>query len=185
MSKFMKTLKNQNILVCVVVAGLVCAVCCYFNKNREYMTHQEEEEQQEGYQNCGIPPPMAPQCGPDPKGPPAPTCPTQVRGQCGSSPALQELEQASCFPQSQLSPEELLPKSNCNTWSENSGQLSDRNFLQAGWATGISAVGQTKRNANLQLRSEVPNPQVTVSPWLQSTISPDLMRKPLEMGGCS
>ena len=149
------------------------------------MSMEDDAEEHEGYQNCGIPPPMAPQCGPDPKGPPAPTCPTQVRGQCGSSPALQELEQASCFPQSQLSPEELLPKSNCNTWSENSGQLSDRNFLQAGWATGISAVGQTKRNANLQLRSEVPNPQVNVSPWLQSTISPDLMRKPLEMGGCS
>ena len=28
-----------------------------------------------------------------------------------------------------------------------------------------------------------PNPQVKVSPWLQSTIEPDTNRKPMEIGG--
>ena len=38
------------------------------------------------------------------------------------------------------------------------------------------------RNANLQLRSEPPNPQLKVSPWSQSTIEPDVNRRPLELG---
>ena len=44
---------------------------------------------------------------------------------------------------------------------------------------------QTLRNANMQLRSEPPNPQVKVSPWLQTTIEPDVNRKPMEIGGCA
>ena len=44
-------------------------------------------------------------------------------------------------------------------------------------------TGQSLRNANRQLRSEPANPQVKVSPWLQSTIEPDTDRKPLEIGG--
>lgn len=44
----------------------------------------------------------------------------------------------------------------------------------------IPTQSQTLRNANLQLRSEPPNPQDTVCPWMQSTIQPDLHRKPLE-----
>lgn len=177
MSNFVKLIKkNSNIIAAV---ALVILLCWYCYKNRSENMTMEEEEHEE-YENAEVHSSMGPHSEHDDYAENA-----SAGKQCGSSPALQELEQASCFPQSQLSPEELLPKSSCNTWSENSGQLSDRNFLQAGWATGISAVGQTKRNSNLQLRSEVPNPQVTVSPWLQSTISPDLMRKPLEMGGCS
>jgi hypothetical protein len=49
---------------------------------------------------------------------------------------------------------------------------------------GVNTVGQTLRNANRQLRSEPPNPQVKVSPFLQTTIGPDTNRKPLEIGGC-
>ena len=43
--------------------------------------------------------------------------------------------------------------------------------------------GESLRNANRQLRSEPANPQVKVSPWIQSTIEPDTNRKPLEIGG--
>ena len=38
------------------------------------------------------------------------------------------------------------------------------------------------RNANLQVRSEPPNPTTKVSPWLETTIEPDTMRLPLEIG---
>jgi len=48
--------------------------------------------------------------------------------------------------------------------------------------TGVNTVGQSLQNANRQLRSEPPNPQVKVSPWLQSTIEPDTDRKSLEIG---
>ena len=48
--------------------------------------------------------------------------------------------------------------------------------------TGVNTVGQSLKNANRQLRSDPPNPQVKVSPWLQSTIEPDTDRKSLSLG---
>jgi hypothetical protein len=36
---------------------------------------------------------------------------------------------------------------------------------------------QTLRNSSLDIRSEHANPQVSVSPWMQSTISPDLQKR--------
>jgi hypothetical protein len=92
----------------------------------------------------------------------------------------------SCAGKDQLKPEELLPLDEDTEWSKaNPVQqtLQDKNFLTAGHNVGINTVGQTLRNANLQLRSEPPNPQTIVSPWLQSTIEPDVMRQPLEIGG--
>ena len=96
---------------------------------------------------------------------------------------------SSSFPKEQLSAEELLPQDNSSLWAQvnpsGEGSLKDRNFLQSGYHIGINTVGQTLRNANLQLRSEPPCPQVKVSPWLQATIEPDLGRKPFEIGGCA
>lgn len=93
------------------------------------------------------------------------------------------------YPKQQLTSQELLPQDNSSQWAQvyptGEGSLKDRNFLQAGYHIGINTVGQTLRNANLQLRSEPPCPQVKVSPWIQSTIEPDLGRKPFEIGGCA
>ena len=59
-------------------------------------------------------------------------------------------------------------------------------MLDAGFHVGVNTIGQSLRNANQQLRSEPPNPQVQVSPWQMSSIGPDLLRRPLEDGaGCS
>lgn len=55
-----------------------------------------------------------------------------------------------------------------------------QNFLTATQARGIDTQGSSLRNANLQLRSEPPNPRRSVGPWMSSTIDPDLMRRPLE-----
>jgi hypothetical protein len=93
------------------------------------------------------------------------------------------------FPKEQLTAQDLLPQDNSSLWAQvnpaGEGSLKDRSFLQAGYNIGINTVGQTLRNANLQLRSEPPCPQVKISPWLQSTISPDVSRKPFEIGGCA
>ena len=62
------------------------------------------------------------------------------------------------------------------------GILEDINSLKAGYHIGVDTVGQTLRNANRQVRSEPPNPQVNVSPWMNTTIAYDNMRKPLEIG---
>lgn len=102
---------------------------------------------------------------------------------------VKELRNASCFPKEMLSPEELKPQDEATQWAQvnpsGSGSLKGRNFLQAGHNIGINTVGQTLRNANLQLRSEPANPQLKVSPWLQTTIDPDVNRKPFEIGGCA
>ena len=106
-----------------------------------------------------------------------------------TEPGVQNMRSQNCFPKEQLTPAELLPQDNSSAWAQvnptGSGTLKDRNFLQSGHHIGINTVGQTLRNANLQLRSEPPNPQVKVSPWIQSTIDPDTNRKPMEIGGCA
>jgi len=93
------------------------------------------------------------------------------------------------FPKEQLSAQDLLPQDESSLWAQvnpsGEGSLKDRSFLQAGYNIGINTVGQTLRNANLQLRSEPPCPQIKVSPWLQSTIQADVSRKPFEIGGCA
>lgn len=92
---------------------------------------------------------------------------------------------ANCYPKNQLAPQELLPGDPNTQWAQvnpqSSGDIAGKNFLNAGSLIGVNTVGQSLRNASWDLRSEVPNPQVQVSPWLQSTISPDLARRPLEI----
>lgn len=90
-----------------------------------------------------------------------------------------------CFPKDQLAPQDLLPTDTNSTWAQvnpaGQGNIGDNNLLTAGHHVGINTVGQTLRNANLQLRSEPPNPQMKVSPWMQSTIEPDSNRRPMEI----
>ena len=92
---------------------------------------------------------------------------------------------AGCYPRDQLTPSELLPKDQNSVWAEQNpmgpGSLKGKNFLSAGALIGVNTVGQSLRNANLQLRSEPPNPQVPVSIFNQSTIAPDTNRRPLEI----
>jgi len=90
-----------------------------------------------------------------------------------------------CYPRDQLTPGELLPKDQNSVWSQQnpmgSGSLKGKNFLSAGALIGINTVGQSMRNANYQIRSEPPNPQVAVSVFNQSTIEPDTARRSLEI----
>jgi len=83
-------------------------------------------------------------------------------------------------------PSELLPKDQNSQWAQlnpsGKGELANVNLLRAGYHIGIDTIGQSLRNANLQIRSEPPNPQLYVGPWNQTTIEPDFMRPPLEIG---
>jgi len=85
-----------------------------------------------------------------------------------------------------MSPADLLPKDTNSQWAQlnpaGQGDLANINLLKAGYHIGIDTVGQTLRNANLQIRSEPANPQVNVGPWNLSTIEPDFLRPPLELG---
>ena len=63
----------------------------------------------------------------------------------------------------------------------NTNTLANQVFLSAQGQVGTDTVGSV-RNANLDLRSAPPNPVLAVGPWNNSTIYPDLLRRPLE--GC-
>jgi hypothetical protein len=97
---------------------------------------------------------------------------------------------SACYPQKDVKAEELLPSGGEGSAIQEfniskpvgEGILQGVNLLDAGYHVGINTVGQSLRNANRQLRSEPPNPQVSVSPWHTSTINPDLPRRPLEVG---
>ena len=78
-----------------------------------------------------------------------------------------------CYPQPTLKAEDLLPKEDGQAIQDfnvakpvGEGILKGVNLLDAGYHVGVNTVGQSLRNADQQLRSEPPNPQVSVSPWL-------------------
>jgi len=91
----------------------------------------------------------------------------------------------SCAQQPMQDPASLLPKDANSEWARlnphGAGKLENINLLKSGYHIGIDTVGSSLRNANLQVRSEPPNPQVNVGPWQHSSIEPDLMRRPLEI----
>ena len=76
--------------------------------------------------------------------------------------------------QESQNPQDLLPRDNNSEWARlnpvGQGDFNDVNLLKAGHHIGIDTVGQSLRNANLQLRSDPPVPQVNVGPWNNTTI---------------
>lgn len=95
----------------------------------------------------------------------------------------------SCSREQVVDPAELLPKDENSEWAKlnpmGGGDLENVNLLKSGYHIGINTVSSSLRNANLQLRSEPPNPQMPVGPWNNTTITPDINRRPLEIGSGS
>jgi len=90
-----------------------------------------------------------------------------------------------CTGQAMNTPSDLLPKDGNSDWAlkpQGSGDFLGVNFLNAGYLIGVDTIGSSLRNSNLQVRSEPPNPQIVVSPWMNTTIEPDPFRQPLEIG---
>jgi hypothetical protein len=85
-------------------------------------------------------------------------------------------------------PNDLMPSDANSQWSAlnpvnmNQGNILAGDMLQAGYHIGLDTIGQTLKNANLQLRSDPIIPKVDVGPWNQSTYEPDYGRVPLEIG---
>ena len=83
-------------------------------------------------------------------------------------------------------PRDLLPIDQNSQWSSHnpmdhsSPELPD--MLQAGYHIGLDSIGQTHKNANLQLRSDPIIPKANIGPWNNSTYEPDMLRQPLEIG---
>lgn len=106
---------------------------------------------------------------------PAPAAPAQA---AGAGYALQPV----------ANPSELLPADGNSQWAElnpsamKGGDVMMPDLLQAGYHIGLDTIGQSLRNANLQLRSDPIIAKADVGPWNQSTIEADMARVPLELG---
>ena len=93
-------------------------------------------------------------------------------------------------PGASASPNDLLPHDQNSEWAAlnpinmSQGNIIAGDMLQAGYHIGLDTIGQTMKNANLQLRSDPIIPKQNVGPWNQSTYEPDYARVPLEVG-CS
>ena len=85
-------------------------------------------------------------------------------------------------------PSDLLPASNSgdNGWDVlNSVGItagSNPDLLEAGHHMGIDTVGQSLRNANLQVRSDPQIPVSDTGPWNQTTIEPTNTQVPFNLG---
>ncbi len=83
-------------------------------------------------------------------------------------------------------PNDLLPaETEADEWSKvnpkGNGSLELKNFTEAAFHIGVDTQANSLRNANLQLRSEPPNPMKAVSIFNNSTIGPDPFRRPMEI----
>ena len=85
-------------------------------------------------------------------------------------------------------PKDLLPNDENSQWAAlnpntaNKGDMGMPDLLKAGQHIGLDTVGQSLRNANLQLRSDPVIAKSDIGPWNQSTIEGDFARVPLELG---
>jgi len=93
----------------------------------------------------------------------------------------------STYTDSTLTANELLPKGSLGaSWAavnpSSMGDLKGQNFLDAGYHTNtaIAGVSQTNRNASWDVRSEPPNPQSKVGPFLNTTIETNPFKRGLD-----
>jgi len=165
LSDLEKTLRANHILVILGAIVLVYAVYTYSDQ-KFVVPHEALQGEANGRPNT-------PMVGGN-QAPPV----DAMTGQGGAPAGAANLPVAN--------PSDLLPRDTNNQWGSlnpsGSGDLLGQNLLSATFLTGIDTIGNTMKNANLQLRSEPPNPQLNVGPWNQSTFAPDLMRTPLELG---
>ena len=87
---------------------------------------------------------------------------------------------------SSVKPTELLPNNEASSFTNQNpvvnNDLNGINLLNQPQKS-INTVGSSLRNANLQIRSEPPNPRMNTNcPWNISTIDTDEYRRPLEIG---
>lgn len=108
-----------------------------------------------------------------------------VQGMQGRTPASQQTYSESVLSSSELLPKGELGASFAAVNPVGSEDMKGQNFLQAGYHSNINVVGiaQTNRNPTYDIRSELPNPQSKVGPFLNTTIDPDPFRTARSLEG--
>ena len=181
MSSSLKKLWNDygvgGVLIAIIVLYGLYMLSNNLMSKGSYGSEMMTQDRNKAYNNSSSP------SGPQP----AQESGNEVYSSVGGSSANGMGLPPSCSPNgSSQNPADLLPKDTNSQWAQlnpaGKGDLANINLLKAGYHIGIDTVGQTLRNANLQIRSEPPNPQVNVGPWNLSTIEPDFMRPPLQLG---
>jgi hypothetical protein len=165
-----------GVLIAIVVLYGLYILYNYLIKKGSFGGEHMSQNRNKAYNNSS---PSGPQ--------PAQESGNEVFSSVGASSGLGMNLPSSCSPNSSnQNPADLLPKDTNSQWAQlnpsGKGDLANINLLKAGYHIGIDTVGQSLRNANLQIRSEPPNPQLPTGPWQQSTITPDTMRPSLELG---
>ncbi len=189
---------TQFLVIIGVVIILLLLIKTYYNDSKPTATptesfydydasapiasEEEEEPEPEGFEN----PVPQQQSGPQASEQLGMNEVHRPLNETGDVSNLGQFLPSECYPKDVLSSVDLLPGSANSTWAQvvpaGQGALTDQNFLTSGHHIGMNTVGNSLRNSSHDLRSEIPNPQAQVSPWNQTTIGPDLMRRPLD--GC-
>lgn len=177
--KFFKDLKNEHVLGIVGLVFLVFALYQYSNNKNVFQ--------------LGMTPMTAPasalveRTGNNPPakvvGNPGQTTYAPYNG--AAQPASNSVTSSSAMNKPVANPADLLPSDANSTWAAMNpiGEMKNINLLNPQQVVGINTQGSSLRNANLQLRSEPPNPRTNTNcPWNISTIENDKLRKPLEIG---
>jgi len=183
-----RLLKNRQLCMILAILAFLGVVVFVYNGQKgsqvATMTNSHSSSQHSQVQYSGESSPAAP--GSSGVQPAMPAGLNSVPGSADGIRTVTSGVPESCLNQQAANPSELLPNDPNSAFAmgqpTGQGELANINLLKAGQLSGIDTVGGTLRNANLQLRSEPPNPRSQVSPWLNSTIEPDLMRVPLELG---
>lgn len=177
--KSLKDFKNEHVLGIVGFVFLVFALWQYSQNKSVYQLGMTPMSQ--GSYNTP----------PSPKGPQnKPAGNEKVQGASGQT-SYAPFNGASQPPSAEAmnkpvaNPADLLPSDSNSAWASMNpvGDLQNINLLNPQQVVGINTQGSSLRNANLQIRSEPPNPRTnTNSPWNISTIDDDKFRKQLEIG---
>lgn len=173
-AKLLKKIETSHIVVVVAALALAYAVYNYSTKKSMMMDTMKNDESAM-MSNGMVSSSVAPSDGQHSQ-------PAELSGVQTSTHGLP----SGCARQQVVDPRELLPRDENSEWAKlnpmGSGDLQQVNLLEAGHHVGVNTVSSSLRNPNLQLRSEVPNPQMQVSPWNITTIEPDTNRRALEIG---
>ncbi len=177
--KFFKDLKNEHVLGIVGLVFLVFALYQYSNNKNIFQLG------------------MTPMTSPSPVSTKEPADPVANKvvgasGQNTYAPYNGATQNTSNSATSSLTmnkpvanPADLLPNDGNSQWAAMNpvGEMKNVSLLNPQQVVGINTQGSSLRNANLQLRSEPPNPRTNTNcPWNISTIEDDKFRKQLEIG---
>jgi hypothetical protein len=78
--------------------------------------------------------------------------------------------------------DEYLPQEKTDDWFEVMPEpisVKNRNLINVTRAIGVNTIGSSLKNPSYDIRGNIPNPKMVVSPWNQSSIEPDLNIKGL------